>query len=137
MASAYALPGVQTAGVEVGRQNSLLGRECSSNFPWQEIARQRCIRQPAFFWREIISVKSNGIKIKEQKRAPEKRRRNFRNLREERLERCRGRRKRGHFNEGHRKAERNRAIERTLICKSWLSDNVFLLNAFLAASHIL
>ena len=32
------------------------------NFPWREIAWQRCIWQPAFFWPEIILVTSNGIK---------------------------------------------------------------------------
>ena len=37
-----------------------------------EIGGQRCIWQPAFFWREIISVMSNGIKS---------RRRNLRNWR--------------------------------------------------------
>ena len=33
--------------------------------------------------------------------------------------------------------KRNRASDKTLIYNGWLSDNVFLLNAYLAASHIL
>ena len=60
----YARPPVQTVGVEVGRQDSLWERECSGNFPWREIAWQRCNWQPAFFWWEIIFVKSNWIKIR-------------------------------------------------------------------------
>ena len=59
-----------------------------------------CIWQPAFFWREIILVTSNGIK----------RRKEHGNLSEESLERSRGRRRRReNFNEEHRKAGRNRA----------------------------
>ena len=64
-------PPVHSVGVEVGRQDNLLG---TGMFPWRGIARQRCIWQPSFFWREIILVKSNWITIKEQKRAREKRR---------------------------------------------------------------
>ena len=41
-------PIVQTVGVEVGRQDSFWGRECSGNFPWQEIAWQRYISNPRF-----------------------------------------------------------------------------------------
>ena len=40
MTSAYARPRVQTVGVEVGRQDSLWGPECSGNFPWREVAWQ-------------------------------------------------------------------------------------------------
>ena len=47
--------------------------------------------------------------------AREKRRRNLRNLSEESLERNLGRRKRENFNEEHRKAEKNRARDKTLI----------------------
>ena len=104
----------QTAGVEVGRQDNVWQRECSANFPWREIARQRSIWQPAFFWREIILVKSNGIKIKEQKRPREKRRRNFRNLSETCLKRSPGRRKQENFNEEHRKADRNGPRDKNL-----------------------
>ena len=85
----YVRPPVQTVGVEVGRQNSLWGREYSGNFPRREIVWQHCIWQPAFFWWEIILVTS-----KEQERAREKRRRNLRKLSEEILERIRGRRRR-------------------------------------------
>ena len=67
-------PSVQTVGVDVARQDSLWARECSGQL-WR----------PAFFWWEIILVKSNGIKIKEQKRAREKKRRHLRNLCEESL----------------------------------------------------
>ena len=50
---------------------------------------QRCIGNPPFFWREIILVTSNGLKIrKEHERRGE-----------EILERCRGRRRREHFHE--------------------------------------
>ena len=38
----------QTVGVEVRRQDSLWGRECSGNFPWREIAWQRCLGNPRF-----------------------------------------------------------------------------------------
>ena len=89
----------RTVGVEVGRQDRVWGQECSGNFPWREIAWQRCIRQPAFFWREILLVKSNGIRIKEQKKVREKRRQNLRNLKEESLQRIRGRTRRENFNE--------------------------------------
>ena len=41
----------------------------------------------AFFWRETILVTSNWIKIKKQKKAREKRRRNLRNLSEESFQR--------------------------------------------------
>ena len=46
-------------------------------------------------------MKSNGIKVKEQKRAREKRRRNLRNLSEDSLERSREGRTEN-FNEEHR-----------------------------------
>ena len=50
-------------GVEGGGGvDSIWARECSGNFPWREIAWQRCIWQPPFFWRKIILVTSNGIK---------------------------------------------------------------------------
>ena len=55
-------PTVQTVGKEVGREDSLRGRECSGNFPWQEIAWQRSIWQPTFFRWKIILVTSNEIK---------------------------------------------------------------------------
>ena len=72
--------------------------------------------KPAFLWREIISlIDRNRIKIKEQKRAREKRRRNLSNLSEEILERSRGRRRRENFNENQRKAKRNRPRAKTLI----------------------
>ena len=51
---------------------------------------------------------------KERERAREKRRRNLRNLSEESLDRGRGRR-RENFIEEYRKAERNRARDKTLI----------------------
>ena len=44
---------VQTVGAEVGREDSVWGRECSGNLPWWGIAWQRCNWEPAFFWREI------------------------------------------------------------------------------------
>ena len=53
-------------------------------------------------------MKTNGIK--EQKRARE-----MRNLSEGGLERSRGRRRREKFNEEHRKAERNRVTDKTLM----------------------
>ena len=62
----YSRPRVQTVGVEVGRQDSLQGWECWGIFPWREITWQRCICQPAFFWREIISDEQRD---KEQERA--------------------------------------------------------------------
>ena len=80
----------------------------------------------------LLVVTSNGVK--KQESVPEKRRRNLRKLSEEGLER---RRRREHFNEEHRKAERNRARDKTLIYNGSLVGNVFLLNACLAASHIL
>ena len=39
-------PCIHTFGMEVLRQDSLWGRECSDNFSWREIASQRCIWQP-------------------------------------------------------------------------------------------
>ena len=95
-----ARPHVQTVVVEVGRQDSLWGRKCSGIVSKREIGWQLCIWQPVFFWQKITLVKSNGIKIKEQKRAREERRRNLRNLSEERLD---------------RKNERNGARDKTLI----------------------
>ena len=88
----------QPLGTGVFGQFSLAGNRVAS-LHWQ----------PAFFWQEIILVTSNGIKIKEQKRAREKRRRNWRNLSEEILQRSRGRRTRENFNENQRKAKRHRA----------------------------
>ena len=101
----YVRPPVQTVGVEVGRQDSLWGREYSGNFPWREIAWQRCIWQPAFSWREIILVTS-----KEQERVREKRRRNLRNSRENPRKE-----KKRKFQWNQRKAERNRTRGKTLI----------------------
>ena len=80
-------------------------------------------------------VKSKGIKIKEQKRARERKRRGLRNLRKESLERSQGRRRRGNrrrgnCNEEHCKAERNRARDKTLIYNGWLSGDVFLFNVY-------
>ena len=54
---------------------------------------------------------SDKQRDKEQERSLEKRRRNLRNLSEE----SRGRRRRDNFDENHRKAERNRARDKTLI----------------------
>ena len=50
------------SGMEVGRQDSLWGPDCSGNFPWREIAWQPCIWQPSFFWQEVTLATSNGIK---------------------------------------------------------------------------
>ena len=55
---------------------------------------------------------------------------------EESLERSRGRRGRKNFNEKLRTAERNTGGDQTVIYDGWLSGNVFLLNACLAASHV-
>ena len=60
-------------------------------------------------------MKSNGIRIKEQKKVREKRRQNLRNLKEESLQRIRGRTRRENFNEELRKAERNRTREKYLL----------------------
>ena len=64
------LSAVQTVGVEVGRNENLWGWECSGNFPWRVVTWKRCIWQPAFLWRGIILVTSNGIKSRkvEEKR---------------------------------------------------------------------
>ena len=51
---------------------------------------------------------------------------------EESLERSRGRTRTDNLHKEHRKAERNRARDETLIYNGWLSGNVFLLNACLA-----
>ena len=101
----HVLPPVQAVGVEVGRQDNIWGRDCSGNFPWREIVWQRCISNPPLFWREIILVTSNGLNIrKEHERRSE-----------EILERCRGRRRREHFNENQHKAESDRARNKRLI----------------------
>ena len=73
-------------------------------------------------------MKSNWIKIKEQKRAHEKRRRNLRNLSEESLEKSREERRRENFNEEHRKAERKRARDETLTTVSFQVMFSFLIN---------
>ena len=73
--------------------------------------------------RHIIDEQRN----KEQKRAREKRWRNWRNLylSEESLERSRGRRRRENFNENQRKAERNRARNKTLIYNGYFQLTYF------------
>ena len=87
-----------------------------SEFSWRET-----FVQPAFipltfvtFEKEfLLLVTSNGIKIrKENERRGDE---IGEILSEESLERSRGRRRRENFNGGHRKAERNRATDKTLI----------------------
>ena len=53
----YIRPPAQTVGGEVGRQDSLWGRECSGNFPWREIAWKRCIWQPAYTYLQRLAFR--------------------------------------------------------------------------------
>ena len=90
-----------------------------------KIAWQRCIWQPAFFWRESILVKSNGIKIKQQKSARTKRRRNSREIEGKKASREAEEGEEKFSMKNHRESERNGARDKTLSYNGWLSGKCF------------
>ena len=62
---------------------------------------------------------------------------NLKNLSEESLERRRGRRRREKFNNNHRKAERNRARDKTLIYNGYSFQEMFSFLMYASLPHIL